>query len=224
MITGVIAPLAAEYRTTRALRRAGWHVVHAGVGLERAQAATERLLANGVQRLLVWGTAGGLVPALRPGCVVLPEFVRDVEGRSYVLDSAWRDWLKKSMPSGIAVSNAAIVSVDRPVVTQPLKSALAEASGAAAVDMETAAIAALARKHGIPCAAVRAVADPLELDLPGVVLAARGDRLLPLEIPMRLLLRPNEMSAIRDLSRAFSAARESLELTAGELAREIRQE
>ena len=219
MITGVIAPLAAECRTARALRRAGWIVMHAGVGLERAQAAAETLLANGAQRLLVWGTAGGLVPALRPGCVVLPEFVRDAEGRTYVLDPDWRDRVKSSMPPGLAASDAAIVSVDRPVVTQPQKRALAEASGAAAVDMETAAIAGLARQHGIPCAAVRVIADPLELDLPSVVLAARGDRLLPLEIPMRLLLKPNEMPAIRNLSRAFSAARRSLELTAGELAR-----
>ncbi len=128
------------------------------------------------------------------------------------------------MPPGHAVSNAPIVSVDKPVVTRTQKRSLAEASAAAAVDMETAAVARLAQKRGIPCAAVRAIADPLELDLPSVVLAARGDRLLPLEIPIRLLLRPNEVSAIRNLSRAFSAARKSLESTAYELAHAIPRE
>lgn len=223
MITGVIAPLSAECRTARALRRAGWRVVHAGVGLARAQAAAEALLGMGAQRLLVWGTAGGLAPALRPGCVVLPELVRDAEGRSYVLDAEWREELKGAVAPGLTFTNAAIVSVDSPVVTRTQRHALAESSGAAAVDMETAAVARIAQQHAVPCAAVRAIADPLELELPGVILAARCDRLLPLEIPLRLLLRPNEVPAIRDLSRAFSAARSSLESIAGDLARGIRQ-
>ncbi len=205
------------------MRRAGWRVVHAGVGLARAQAAAKALLEMGAQRLLVWGTAGGLDPALRPGWVVLPEFVRDTDGRSYALDPDWRQLLKGAMAPGLAVSNASIVSVGSPVVTRAQRHALAESSGAAAVDMETAAVARIAQQHGVPCAAVRAIADPLELELPGVILAARCDRLLPLEIPLRLLLRPNEVPAIRDLSRAFSAARSSLESVAGDLAREIRQ-
>jgi len=223
LITGVIAPLSAECRTARALRRAGWRVVHSGVGLARAQAAAEALLAMGAQRLLVWGTAGGLVPDLRPGRVVLPELVRDAEGRSYVLDPGWREELKGTVAPALTVSNAAIVSVDSPVVTRAQRHALAESSGAAAVDMETAAVARIAQQHAVPCAAVRAIADPLELELPSVILAARGDRLLPLEIPLRLLLRPSEVPAIRDLSRAFSAARSSLESIAGDLARGIRQ-
>lgn len=223
MITGVIAPLAAEYRTTRALRRAGWRVVHAGVGLERANIAAKTLLDRGAERLLVWGTAGGLVPDLRPGCLVLPEFVRDAEGRTYTLDPDWRGTLKLALPPHAHTSNAALVSVGSPVVNQPQKRSLAQASSAAAVDMETAAIAEFAQRRGVPFAVVRAIADPLELDLPSVVMAARGDWLLPLEIPARLLLRPGEVPAIRELARAFSAARKSLESTAMEFARAIQQ-
>jgi len=223
LITGVIAPLAAEYRTARTLRRAGWRVVHAGVGLKRARIAAQTLLAEGTERLLVWGTAGGLVPDLRPGCLVLPELVRDADGHSYALDREWRESLMRAMPPGLVVSGATIASVDSPVVTRPQKQALADASGAAAVDMETAAIARLAQKLGIPCVAIRAIADPLELDLPRVVMAARSDRLLPLEIPARLLMKPREVPAIRGLARAFSAARKSLECAATEIARTVRQ-
>ena len=219
MITGVIAPLAAEYRTARVLRRAGWRVVHAGVGPERARVAAEALLAKGAERLLVWGTAGGLALDLRPGCLMVPESVRDPEGRSYKLDADWRETLLKAMPPGLAVSNATIASVDRPVVTRAQKQTLAETSGAAAVDMETAAIAGFAQEYGIPWAAVRAIVDPLELDLPSVVMAARSDRLLALEISARLIMRPREVPAIRALARAFSAARESLECVADEFAR-----
>lgn len=223
MITGVIAPMAAEYRTARALRRAGWHVAHAGVGPERARIAADTLLAQGAERLLVWGTAGGLGPDLRPGCVVLPDLVRDAEGRSYTLDPDWRERLIRAMPQGLSISTATIASVLSPVVTRAEKQALAEASGAVAVDMETAAIASFAQRHGIPCAAVRAIADPLELDLPSVVMAARSDRLLPLEIPARLFVKPREVPAIKALARAFSAARKSLEYTANEFAGTIQQ-
>lgn len=223
MITGVIAPLAAEYRTARALRGPGCRVVHAGVGLARAQAAAEALLAAGARRLLVWGTAGALEAGLRPGCLVLPEFVRDAEGRAYPLDPDWMSTIAGAVPRGVSTSKVPVVSVGTPVVTQAQKRALARASGAGAVDMETAAIAGVAEKRGIPCAVLRAIADPLELDLPGVVLAARGDRLLPLEIPARLLLRPKETPAIRELARAFSMARKSLDSTAAELACAMRQ-
>ncbi len=224
MITGVIAPLAAEWRTARALRHAGFRVVHAGVGPGRAQAAAEALLAGGAGRLLVWGTAGGLETGLRPGCLVIPGRVVDAAGRAYGFDPAWAESVARALPPDIPTSTATLVSVDAPVATRRQKEALARTSGAAAVDMETAAIAAIAEQRGVPCIAVRAIADPLELDLPGVVLAARGDRLLPLEIPARLLLRPREVPAMRDLARAFSAARRSLASTAVELAYAIRQE
>ena len=110
-----------------------------------------------------------------------------------------------------------LVSTNAPVVSVQGKRALAQSSGAQAVDMETTAVASIAAERGVPCVVVRAIADPLELALPGVVLAARGDRLLVLEIPLRLVLRPRDLPALRALARSFAAARRSLSSTARHL-------
>lgn len=216
MITGVIAPLAAEARSARALRGPGWRVVHSGVGERRARSAAQALLDGGAERLLVWGCAGALTPGLRPGALVLPSEVRHENGDRYPLDAAWREALRARIPA--AVEASVLVTAAVPVATAAAKQALARRSGADAVDMEAAAVAAVAAERGVPWAVLRAIADPLELDLPGVVLAARGDRLLALEIPLRLVRHPRDLAAMRTLARHFGAARRSLEEVAGHLA------
>jgi len=216
LITGVIAPLAAEARTARPLRQLGWRVVHSGVGGERARAAALSLLDGGVERLLVWGTAGGLVPDMRPGTLILPREVCDGAGARYAMDETWRDAISTRVRAPCTAPVLATVSA--PVVSTRDKRALAQRSGAEAVDMEAAVVAAVAAERGVPCVVVRAIADPLELALPGVVLAARGDRLLALEIPLRLVLHPRDLPALRALARNFGAARRSLSITARDLA------
>ncbi|HYW75687.1 MAG TPA: purine phosphorylase [Gammaproteobacteria bacterium] len=220
---GVIAPMAAEYRTARILGRAGCRVLHGGVGLARAERAAEALLEAGAERLLVWGTAGGLKEYLRPGSLLLPESVKSPDGERYGLDAAWRHSLAARLPVEIPVVEAPLVSVARPVATLEAKRILARESGAVAVDMETAAVARVAARHGVPCAVIRAVADPLELPLPSVVLAARTDRLLPLEIPARLLLRPRDARSLFALGRAFADARATLSQSAVALADSLRE-
>ena len=220
---GVIAPMAAEYRTARPLGRAGCRILHGGVGLGRAERAAEALLEAGAERLLVWGTAGALKAHLRPGTLLLPESVQSVEGEHYRLDAAWRHGLAARLPVDIPLVEAPLVSVARPVATLEAKSALARESGAVAVDMETVAVARVAARHGVPCAVIRAVADPLELPIPSVVLAARGDRLLPLEIPARLLLRPRDTRSLFALGRAFADARATLSRSAFALADSMRE-
>lgn len=214
LITGVIAPLAIEARTAHSLQRGDWRVVHSGVGPKRARVAALSLLAAGVGRLLVWGTAGGLVPELRPGTLIMPRVVRDETGSNYPTDRAWREAIGARLPPAIPCVDTVLVSVHRPVIDAADKHALAYRTGAEAVDMEAAAVAAAAAARGVPCAVLRAIADPLELALPRCVFAARSDRLLPLEIPLRLILHPHDLPALRTLAGYFGAARRSLHATA----------
>lgn len=219
MIAGVIAPLVVEARTARPLRHGDWRVVHSGVGAKRARAAALSLFAAGADRLLVWGTAGGLVPELRPGTLVVPRSVRDEVGTHYRTDTAWHEAIRARLPPAVPCVDTALVSVNTPVIDAADKHALAYRTGAEAVDMEAAAVTALAAELGVPCVVVRAIADPLELTLPHCVLDARCDRLLPLEIPLRLILRPHDLPAMRALARSFGAARRSLRAAAHCLAR-----
>jgi hypothetical protein len=218
LITGVIAPLAIEARTARPLRRAGWRIAHSGVGGKQARAAALSLLAEGAERLLVWGTAGALVPELRPGTLIVPCIVRDESGTEYPTDSGWREALRARVPTTIPCRETLLVSVTAPAASAADKRALMQRTGAAAVDMEAATVAAVAAERGIPFAVLRAIADPLELTLPRIVLDARCDRLLPLEIPLRLIMHPRDLPALRALAQSFDAARYSLTSIARHLA------
>jgi len=68
--------------------------------------------------------------------------------------------------------SADIVGVKAPVASAAAKAALHVASGAAAVDMESAIVAQAAVRHGLPFAVLRIVADPAERALPRAALVA----------------------------------------------------
>ncbi|MFM8414299.1 MAG: hypothetical protein ACKOCX_06200 [Planctomycetota bacterium] len=135
-------------------RRVAWCV--AGIGRERATRAARLLIDGHRPRLLVAaGFAGGLDPALARGETIEPAAVR---GET---DAAAPLALDAPRPDG-----PTLVTVDRIVHTPAAKAALAAATGAAAVDMETLAIAEVAREAGLPCRAVRVISDAAGDELP----------------------------------------------------------
>lgn len=207
---GVLAPLYVEQRTARPLAQAGWRVVRCGVGEARATAAAQALLATGARRLLVWGSAGALDADLAPGTLVIPERIVTPRGDSLALDAGWQDRLFVLLERGRHIRRGTLASVAHPVPSPAEKAALAAHSGAIAVDMEAAAVAAVAAAAGVPCAVLRAIVDSRELALPQAVRAAIGDRFLASEIALRSLLRPRDLPATVRLGRAFRIARRAL--------------
>lgn len=211
---GVIAPLRIERLAARPLERAGWRVVEAGIGAARATEAATRLLESGCRRLLVWGTAGALVASLRPGTLLLPATVIAPDASRYDADGAWRDQLREHLPRDIALAEGALATQARPIATRAEKEACARRTGAVAVDMEAAPVAALAARHGVPFVALRAIADPLELEIPPLVLGALDSRRPGLAIGLRLIARPAELGAVLRLRRAALPACRALEQAA----------
>lgn len=135
-------------------RRVAWCV--AGVGRERAARAARLLIDGHRPRLVIAaGFAGGLDPALARGSLILPAAVRGEADSTDLLPLA-----------DAAAGGPTLVTVDRIVHTPAGKAALAEATGAAAVDMETLAIAGVARAAGLPCRAVRVISDASADELP----------------------------------------------------------
>ena len=133
-----------------------------GIGKVNAAHATAALFSAGATRaLFVVGVCGGLRRALSPGTLVHCERAvqtdlalraeREVESDAE-LREAW-----------IAVAGGArgwFLTADRPVLSLWRRLRLARAfAGACVADMETAAAAAVARKSGVPWAALRAVTD-----------------------------------------------------------------
>lgn len=217
-LTGVVAALPAEARTAQALQRIGWRVRVAGPGPDRARAAAEALLDAGVERLLVWGTAGGLQPDLRPGALVVASEVMDAEGTRFPVFGQWQQQLLASAASGVKPSTGALVSLARPVTDRRAKAALAAQTGAVAVDMETVAIARLALARGLPFALLRAIVDPLEQALPSAVSAARPGPHFALRVALRLAARPRDWPRVVALEQNMRAAKASLAAAARRLA------
>jgi adenosylhomocysteine nucleosidase len=134
--------------------RVAWCV--AGVGREAARRAARLIIDGHRPRLLVSaGFGGGLDPALARGAVVEPAAVLGEEPTCEPLPLA-----------AAGQGGGAIVTVDRIVRTPMEKAALAAATGAAVVDMETRAVAEVARDAGLPCRGIRVISDAAGDELP----------------------------------------------------------
>jgi adenosylhomocysteine nucleosidase len=140
-------------------RRVAWCV--AGVGRAAATRAARLLVDGHRPRLLVSaGFAGGLDPALGRGGVVWPNRVLTDDDRAPL-----------PLADVAAHEPVTIVTVDRIVGTTAEKAALFARTGAHVVDMETHAVADVARETGLPCAAVRVVSDDARQQMPREVAA-----------------------------------------------------
>lgn len=132
-------------------RRVAWCV--GGVGSARAERAT-RLLVDGhrPRTLISAGFAGALDRSLARGSVVHPSAVRGLaDGTVRHLDGQ---------------GGPLLVTVDAIVRTAAEKHAMADATGATIVDMETLAVADVARQAGLPCHGLRVISDAAGDELP----------------------------------------------------------
>lgn len=151
-------PVRSFHEGTIAGRRIAWVV--AGAGAEAARIAAGSLVDGHAPACLVSaGFAGGLAPGIPRGAVVFPS--RSLRTGVATLDLAPPPVLPAGARGGVDV-----VTVDAVVTTAAAKRALHAATGAGLVDMETAAVAAVAMAAGIPCLSVRIVSDAADDELP----------------------------------------------------------
>jgi len=141
-----------------------------GASAAGAEAAARRLVADGCAGLASIGTAGGLDPALAPGAVVLCDGVVPPDGGEIAPpDGAWTDRLAAGlMAGGVTVHRGCLLGAGAALLTPRDKSRAFAATGASAVDMESDAVARVARAAGLPWVALRAVADPAGFALPAL--------------------------------------------------------
>jgi adenosylhomocysteine nucleosidase len=211
----VLAPMPSELRPVvkvMGLRRAegaGFHTgrvgavdvvaTRTGMGFALARDATARLLdAHGVDHVLVVGIAGGIGPS-RVGDVLVPATVTDRgSGRTYTA-------------SPLVAAAGAISSSDEFLVDPTRVDALV-AAGVLALDMETAAVAAVCEERAVAWSAVRVISD-LATDHPddSVLALADADGTPRVADGLRFMLRhpgriPMLMRMARDSTRAAGAA------------------
>jgi adenosylhomocysteine nucleosidase len=195
-----------------------WSVVQSGPGLERAARAAERALAQGAVALVSWGLVGALDAALAPGTVVLPRRVLCQGDVPRSVDAAWHARLM-SLSTVFATSYGDLLTVPAALDSPQSKADAAAATGAAAVDMESVAIARIAANAGVPFVALRVVVDALGDSLPGDAEAwidERGNRRLP--AVWRAVFRPSEWRALLTLAQRYRVASRVLDALAGVVA------
>jgi adenosylhomocysteine nucleosidase len=186
------------------LRGSGFMVGIGGGEPAGALQAAEVLVAKGATALISFGLAGGLNPALPPGAILVPSALVE-GGMMFQCDAGLVAWL------GGATVNAMLAGTEI-AVTAAQKAALFATSKADAIDLESGAVARVAKAAGLPFAVLRAVADPASRDLPPAALitlnAAGKIRLLP--ILASVFRKPPQIPALIKLAGDASKARAAL--------------
>lgn len=181
--------------------RIGSHDVVASVtsmGTEAATRATTRLLdAHAVDHVIVVGIAGGIEASLRIGDLVNPEVVVDEASGAEV------------HPTPLAGTPRARLLTTDVLHNRPEDLERLRRDGFVAVDMETAAIGAVAEVRALPWSVFRAISDRAGdpgVD-PAVVGLARPDGTPDLAALARfLLLRPWRVPQLAALGRGMNRA------------------
>ena len=192
----------------------GGLLVTTGMGAAAAAEGARRLLGAGCSSLVSFGMAGGLAPTLAAGTVLLPAEVRNEAGASFATTAGWRQQVaQRLLRAGLEVQHEAcsMLSVATPLASI-LEKARAHDQGAIGVDMESAAIAAVAADGDRSLLVVRVVTDTARDELPRSVtvsLDARGEIRLP-RLLAALLRQPSDIAPLLALARRYGAARRSL--------------
>jgi adenosylhomocysteine nucleosidase len=204
---GVVTGLIAEARLAAPLGIAA----AGGGGPAGAARAAERLVAQGVSSLVSFGLCGGLDPALPAGSLVVPREVI-ATGRRYPtcprLSAAVGGWSADSLLAGHETA-----------ADPASKRRQFDETGAAAIDLESGAVAEVAARAGLPFAVLRAVCDPAGALLPPAALAAL-DALGAISIwsvAASLLRHPGQIFDLIALGHAAAAARAALVRRVGDI-------
>ncbi len=213
IVTGLISEAKCLEPAIRALPTAGRPAVFCSGGdAQRAADGVGRLIAEGLSGLLSFGFAGGLDPALVPGDLVIAEAVIAPDGARLETHEGWRAALAEAAAASVSVTLGAIAGSDTAITTRAAKSDLRRSTGAAAIDMESHAVAVAARAAGLPFLAVRAIADPADRPIPALALAglAPDGHTRPFAVMARILVRPWKLPAMARLAEDTRTAHRAL--------------
>jgi adenosylhomocysteine nucleosidase len=199
---GVVVGYRAE---ARCLTGCDLRVLCSGVDPERARTAAARLCDQGAAGLVSFGLAGGLVPDLAPGDLLLPQHVILPEVGRLMIDPAWRGRLAATLErAGLRARSEPIVGSERIVATRAAKRALRAQTGAVAVDMESHGVAEVALRAHLPFLVVRAIADRGDQVVPRSALGAidANGEVRHLALLGRLIGRPWDLWPVIELGRS----------------------
>ena len=156
-----------------------------GIGYKPAERAAERLIQRGDIKLLISaGVAGALTPQAEIGQIMMPSTVIDAATGTHYTTCSRR--------SEILVTGAQVASADA-------KQQLRARTGADLVDMEAAAVAAVAAAHGLPFLAIKAISDTHDQPLPPLDRFVRSGSFQTQKFAVWCLFHPQWWGAVQRL-------------------------
>jgi hypothetical protein len=217
---GFVAALGIECTSLRRQlpSAATWLVAQSGPGAARAGDAARRAAGSGAGLLVSWGLAGGLGAAVAPGTVVLPRRVLTQGAEPLPVDAVWHARLA-ALRGCVSLDCGDLLTVPAALESPAAKRAAASATGAVAVDMESASIGAAAAGARVPFVAVRVIIDGCDDSLPAGAeswIDAGGNRRMTTAV--RASLDPRQWRALMTLAKRYRVARGVLDRLALALA------
>jgi len=173
------------------------------MGMSAGERAAEKIIGEGVDRVIVAGVAGGVDPAtVERGSVVVPETVIDRRtGRAY------------GPPVSPDITPYGTISCGDELLTDAASLAALGAAGVIAVDMETAAVAAVCEEARVPWSTFRGISDYAGEGLvdQGLFEATRPDGTPDPDAMARYLEEhPEKIEVLTRLAQDFSVAIEAV--------------
>jgi adenosylhomocysteine nucleosidase len=211
---GIVAALTVESRPLRpAVLGDGTLLIVSGVGTAAARDGARRLAAAGARALISWGMAGALDPALAAGTLVLASEVVAADGGRFLTARHWREQLAQQVAARHPICSGRILTSPEPIRSAADKALTFRRTAAAAVDMESAAVAEVAAAERLDFLVVRAIVDTARDTLPQAALsaAAAGTRALRLAQMLGSLARsPGEVPELIRLASRYRIASRAL--------------
>jgi adenosylhomocysteine nucleosidase len=170
-----------------------------GIGTTLARAATERLIDESApDHVLVVGVAGGIGPTTAIGDLVVPEVV---------LDGATGAEHRPASIDGFT-NRGTLHTADELIVEPPRIAALVD-RGVVALDMETAAVASVCERRGIPWSVLRGISDHADAELidPAILgLMGPEGEARPGAVARYVATHPHRLAHLARLSKGLHAA------------------
>ncbi len=227
MITGIIIALADEVSslTNKTINKGDCVFINdntlvtcSGAGPKNAYRASQLLIEKGADRLISWGCAAALSDTLMPGDLVLPLHLQAENQQQFSIESPWLNHIIKEL-APIKINTGLLAESSAIVAQSSDKQAINTQSNAIALDMESIAIAQVAKQHKLAIVVIRCIADPVSMNLPKAVsyaLNAQGDVILT-KLLWFLLTHPSELPGLIKLGLHFNAAKNKLKIVAKQL-------
>ena len=189
-------------------------------GLKYAEKAAEQLLSEGHGFFISWGVSGGLNPSLEPGSLLISQQVSTISDQTLEFTGDLGERISDGLKSLNPILGQ-ITSTEKPVISPVEKSKLRNISNADAVDMESIAIAKIAKTNNCGFLSIRSIVDSAHFEIPSSALAgidSQHNRIM-LQVIKQLACRPTELKNMIKLSFHFRKALKTLSSCANLLIR-----